>query len=271
MRSTPSTASTCASSSRERGALLARQVTTVGVDVLTEQRDLAHTVAGESLHLGHELVRRAADLATAGGRHDAVRAHAVAADADLHPRVVIARSLGGQVPGEPFEFEIPLRGERVADQELSELVDLTGPERDVHEREPREHLLLDRLRPASADTDDHIGTLGLHPLGLAEVRHEPAVGLLPDRARVEQDQVGLVAHRRLGVPERFQHPLHPFGVVLVHLTPERGYVVQPHRRQGYRGGPVAPPAASASAAFGPTPGSVVIAPARGRAAARATA
>ena len=40
---------------RERDALLARQVAAVGVDVLAEQRHLAHAVGGEPLHL----VRRA--------------------------------------------------------------------------------------------------------------------------------------------------------------------------------------------------------------------
>ena len=39
----------------------------------------------------------------------------------------------------------------------------------------------------------------------------------------------------LGVAERLEHPLHPLGVVLVHLTAERGHVVALHRVvQGYR-------------------------------------
>ena len=66
-----------------------------------------------------------------------------------------------QVAGEALELEEALRGERVAGQELGELVDLAGPERDVDEREAREDLVLDRLRPAAADADDALGVLAL--------------------------------------------------------------------------------------------------------------
>ncbi len=64
-------------------------------------------------------------------------------------------ALGGQVAGEALELEEALGGERVAGQELGELVHLARAECDVDEREAREHLLLDRLRPAAADADDH--------------------------------------------------------------------------------------------------------------------
>ena len=108
-----------------------------------------------------------------------------------------ARAPGRQVPGEPLELEVPLGGERVAGQELGQAVDLPGAEGDVDEREAREHLLLDRLRPAAADAHDPFGVLALEPLGLAEMGDEAAVGRLADRARVEQDQVGLGALGRL--------------------------------------------------------------------------
>src|SRR5437588_11096907 len=106
---------------------------------------------------------------------------------------------------------------------------LPGAERDVDERKPREHLLLDRLRPATTDAYDHLRPLRFHSLGLAEVCNEAVVGVLPDRARVEQDQIRLIATRRLAVAERFEHPLHSLGVVLVHLASERGDVVALHR------------------------------------------
>jgi hypothetical protein len=73
--------------------------------------------------------------------------------------VELAGALGRQVAGEALEFEEPLRSEGVAGQELGELVHLPGAEGDVHEREAREHLLLDRLRPAASDPDDHLGVL----------------------------------------------------------------------------------------------------------------
>ena len=72
--------------------------------------------------------------------------------------------------------------------------------------------------------------LGLQPLGLAEVPDQPVVGLLADRAGVEEDQVGVVARGRLAVAERLEHALHPLRVVLVHLAPEGGEVVGLHAR-----------------------------------------
>ena len=69
--------------------------------------------------------------------------------------------------GEALELEVALGGERVAREELGELVHLPGAEGDVDEREALEHLLLDRLRPAAADADDPLGAFALEALGLA--------------------------------------------------------------------------------------------------------
>ena len=137
--------------------------------------------------------------------------------------------------GEALELEEALGGQRVAGQELRELVDLAGPEGDVDERELAEDLVLDRLRPAAADADDALRVAALERGRLVEVRDEALVGLLADRARVEEDQVRLGALGRLAVAERFEHALHPLGVVLVHLAPEGGQVVgaalSGHRRR----------------------------------------
>jgi hypothetical protein len=132
------------------------------------------------------------------------------------------------VSREALELEEALRGQRVRRQELGELVHLTGAEGDVDEREAREDLVLDRLRPAAADADDPLGVLALEALGVAEVREELAVGLLADRAGVEEDDVGVRGGGRLGVAERLEHALHPLGVVLVHLAAERRDVVALH-------------------------------------------
>src|SRR5690606_5958582 len=75
------------------------------------------------------------------------------------------------------------------------------------------------------DADHDVGTVALAPLRVAEMGEEAAIRGLADRARVEEDQVGLVLARRLGVAERLEHALHALGVVLVHLAPERGDVV----------------------------------------------
>ena len=222
---------------RERRAVRAAKVAPVAVDVLAEQGHLADAVGGEALDLGEQLRRRAALLPAPRRRNDAVGADAVAALRDLQPRLEGALAPGRQVPGELLELEVALRGQRVAGQELGELVDLPGPEGDVDEGEALEDLVLDRLRPAAADADDPLRPLRLEPLRLAEVGQEAAVGVLADRAGVEEDQVGVFASGRLGVAERAEHPLHALGVVLVHLATERGHVkaLVGGRRRAHRG------------------------------------
>src|SRR3954453_20635663 len=115
----------------------------VGVDVLAEQRDLAHPVGRQAAHLGDELAERSRDLPPARGGDDAVRADHVAAGRDLHPALKVAGALGREVAGEALELEEALRRDRVAGEELGELVDLAGPEGDVDERELTEDLILD--------------------------------------------------------------------------------------------------------------------------------
>jgi len=85
-----------------------------------------------------------------------------------------------------------------------------------------------RLRVAAADRDHLVRVGRLQRLRLRQVRGEPPVGLLPDRARVEDDHVRLGLPDRLAEPERLEHPLDPLGVVGVHLAPERGDVVPAH-------------------------------------------
>ena len=86
-----------------------RQVASVRVDVLAEQRDLGDAVGGQPFELGDQHVRVAADLAATRRRNDAVGAHAVAADADLQPALELPRTFDRQVAGERLELEEPLR------------------------------------------------------------------------------------------------------------------------------------------------------------------
>src|ERR1035437_7771742 len=213
---------------------LPRQSAAVVVDVLAEQGHLPDPVVSQPADLGKQPLGRPADLAAPGGGHDAVRAPRVAPDADLHPALELARSLGRQVPGEALELKVALSRQRIAGQEFGQLVHLTRPERDVDELKAGKDLLLDRLRPAAPNPDHPFGMLALEALGLAEVGDEAAVGGLSDRARVEQDQVGTRAAVGLYVTQRLEHPLHPLGIMLIHLTAERRQVVALHRGLGYR-------------------------------------
>ena len=212
----------------ERDPLGLRQVAPVAVHVLAQQGHLAHPVGGQRLDLGDQLRGAAADLTPACLRNDAVSAGAVAAHGDLDPGLELARPLSGQVAREALELEVALRGQRVLGQELGQPVDLPRPERDVDEGEPLEDLVLDRLRPAAPDPHHPLGILRLEPLRLAQVGGEAVVRRLANRAGVEEDQIGRRALRDLLVAERIEHPLHPLGVVLVHLAAEGGDVVGRH-------------------------------------------
>ena len=215
----------------ERDPLVLRQVAPVAVHVLAQQGHLANALRGQRLDLPDQLAGPATDLAPARLRNDAVGARAVAAHRDLDPALELTRALRWQVPGEVLELEVPLGGQRVLGEELGQPVDLPGPERHVDEREPLEDLVLDRLRPAAADPHHPLGILGLQALCLPQVGDEAVVGRLADRAGVEQDQVGCGALRHLLVAQRVEHALHSLGVVLVHLTAERGDVVRRHRQR----------------------------------------
>src|SRR5215218_911111 len=133
-----------------------------------------------------------------------------------------------QVAGEALELEEALGGDRVAGEELGELVNLPRPERHVDERELAEDLVLDALGPAAADADHALGVALLERLRLVQVGDEPRVRLLADRAGVEEDQISVLAGGRLRVAERLEHALHALGVVLVHLAPEGGDVEALH-------------------------------------------
>ena len=62
--------------------------------------------------------------------------------------------LTGRWPVKPSNSKKPWAVIESRGQELGELVHLARPEGDVDERELREDLVLDRLRPAAADADD---------------------------------------------------------------------------------------------------------------------
>ena len=74
---------------------------------------------------------------------------------------------------------------------LAEVRDRAGPERDVDLRVELEDPLALRLGVAAADRDHEVRVLALSRAGVAEVGGELRVGLLADRARVEDDDVGL--------------------------------------------------------------------------------
>ena len=128
----------------------------------------------------------------------------------------VAANARSSSPNRPARDALTAGAEPVA-----EVRDRPGTERDVDERIELEDPLALRLGVAAAD-GDHAGRVDALPRRLgAEVRGELRVGLLADRAGVEDDDVGLLRGRRLPEPELLEHALDALGVVRVHLAPER--------------------------------------------------
>ena len=198
-------------------------VAPVGVDVLTEERDLDCSGVGQLLHLGDDLVEGPADLPAPHRGDDAEGAPVVAADLDRHPGGVGKVAPHGQRGGEGVGLLEDLHDrafEGRAPQQVGRVADVVGAEDDIDVGRP----LLDQppvlLGQAAADGDLQIGPALLERLQLAEVAVEPVVGVLADAAGVEQDEVGFVDVGGDFHAVGLEQAREPLGVVLVHLTPE---------------------------------------------------
>src|SRR6185437_14790571 len=160
-------------------------------------------------------------LAPAHRRDDAVGALRVAAHRDLYPGLERALSLGGEMPGELRPLGEAAAGDGLAAaraEPVREMADRARAEGDVDERVELEQALPLGLGIAAADGDRLLGVALLERARLGEVRSEPLVGLLADRAGVEDEHVGLVLRRRLSEAKLLEQALDPLGVVSVHLT-----------------------------------------------------
>ena len=101
------------------------------------------------------------------------------------------------------------------------------------------------LGQAAADGDLHVGIGLLARREVAEVAVQLVVGVLPHRAGVEDDDVGVGAVGRALVAGRLQQPGQPFGVVHVHLAAVGADLVgAPAGEQARAMSPPAPPSKS---------------------------
>ena len=96
--------------------------------------------------------------------------------------------------------------------------DVVGAEHDVHPRRPAKHRVAVLLGQATADGDLHVRIGLLTRRQVAEVAVELVVGVLADRARVENHDVGVGAVGGAPVSRGLQQPGQPLGVVHVHLA-----------------------------------------------------
>jgi hypothetical protein len=191
------------------------------VDRLAEELDLEEAVVDQMAHLMYHLGERSAALRAAGLGHDAEGADLVAPLDDRdHPLVlalagdridVVAPLLGKAgrhhpAPGPPLGDHPP------------QLPHSRRPDHEVQVGHPPERALPLLLGHAATQADQQQLVLLLELAVLAEARVDLLLGLLPDAAGVEEDDVGLVGRTRR------QHPLlhelagQALAVQLVHLA-----------------------------------------------------
>ncbi len=214
------------------------EVTAVGVDVLAEEGDLGDAVDSQAGDVGHQVVQWPADLGAADGRHDAKGAAVVAAGLDADPRRPRHLAAGGQLPsaalgvGAVEHLDLGSAGGPGLGQEVADGAHVVGAEDGVDERRPIEDGLAVALGGAPADGDLHAGPALLQRLEVTEGPVQLVVGVLPDGAGGEDDDVGLPRRGDGLEPLAQEQAPDALGVVLVHLAPEGANV----ERAGLGGG-----------------------------------
>ncbi len=205
----------------------------VRVDVLPEEGHLEHALSDQRPHLGEDLARPAVLLAPPQRRHDAERTRVVAAHRDRDPSGVRRLPPRRQRRREDLQRLEDLHlGRRVVPgplQQHGQGADVVGAEDDVDPRGPADDLAPVLLREASAHRDLHAGMGVLDGTEMTQVAVQAVVGVLPDRARVEHDDVGGARRLRPDVAGRLQQPRDAFGVVHIHLAAVRPDLVGSRR------------------------------------------
>jgi hypothetical protein len=169
---------------------------TIGVDVLAEQVDLAHALRGKVGDFDQHVLERTADLLAAGIGHHAERAVLAAA---FHDRDEGARALGARL-GQAIELldlgeaDVDLRqaGRALGLDELGQAVQGLRAEDQVDVGRALDDGVAFLRGHAAADPDHHRLATLLERLPAAELAEHLFLGLLADRAGVDQDDVGFL-------------------------------------------------------------------------------
>ncbi len=176
---------------------------TVGVDVLTEEGDLDRTIVNERLDLGENITGTAVFFLTAQRRNDAERTGVVAADRDRDPATVGRLTTCGKSGGEHLKRleDLQLRFPIVtgAFEERRQCSHVVGSEDNVDPRRLFQDGRLVFLREAAAHSNLHSLVTLFDRSQHAKVSVELVVGVLANRAGVDDHNVGVDAHGT-GVP-----------------------------------------------------------------------
>ena len=172
------------------------------VDVLAEERHLAHAVGGQrvtsaTMSPGLRLCSRPRTAGTMQYEQTELQPMEICTQAwNCCSRRAAGRLRTGSTR------EAPARDAHAAGADpVGQVRDRPGAERDVHGGIELEDPLALRLGVAPTDRDDPVGVGFLERGGLREVRREALVGLLADGARVEDDDVRLLGRERFAEAE----------------------------------------------------------------------
>ena len=199
----------------------------VGVDVLTQQGDLAHALGRQVARLGQDRFDRPRPLPATGVRHDAEGAELVAAllhgeksgDAGgvaLH-RQGVELLVGGEVGGQPLAA-LAMR----ASDKFGQLVIGLRSDNQIH-RLLADHDLFALGLGHAAGHHDHHRRAGrdaglLHLLDIAKLGIDLLGGLFTDVAGVQHHQIGALGLIRHAIAQRRKDVGHALAVIDVHLT-----------------------------------------------------
>ena len=203
-------------------------VATIGVDVLTEQGDLHHPTTGEHPCFLDDVEQWARDLLATHRGNDAIGTRVVTARLDGHPRRpghLSDRSECRCCVGHLNRVRrIEDLGNRTVDGCLPEqhggAHDVVRPNDHVDVIRPLTKRSFVLLREASGHRDLEFRPLCLEGPQVAQVTVKLVVGVLPDAAGVQHDDVCFV--EIIGGFEAVRHQLtgEPLGIMLVHLAAE---------------------------------------------------
>ena len=213
------------------------QILAVGVDVLAQQGDVPVPLGHQAADFVQDDLRLPGALPPTDVGHDAVGAEVVAAVHDAHPRLHPLLAHQGDALGDGAGLvgnveDAPPAGHQAVEQ-LREPPEGVGAEDQIHlpvgVLDLLRHVGLLGHAAAHADELAGLGPLGVHQR--AQVAQHPLLGVLPDGAGVDDNQVGLRLALGELVPHLAEVAPQPLRVGLVLLA-----AVGVHKGQG-RGRP----------------------------------
>ena len=204
-------------------ARLAKQVTPVGVDVLTQQRNLAHALTDQARHLVNDFLEGTALFAAANIRHDAVGAEVIAARHDGHPGVILRLAMPRHAHGVGIlvlvRADMALAVQECLGNELGNMRNGMGTKNDVDVIDVGKQPLAVALGDTAADGNYTLARRRRRQaLARIALSVQTGIGSLTHTTRHEDNDVGVLGIKRHQAAIRIEQTAYTLRVMLIHLT-----------------------------------------------------